>query len=398
MPCFSTKKLDFFENSFIIGGRKETPMPRDLTHVVFADEIREKLSPAARKDTGENPAAYHMGAIAHDAFLYGSQPKLATKIHGGLGDDTRAVIIEMMDDARAEKNPDRQAMKRAFVYGFLSHAAVDATFHPFVYSVSGSQVPENNPDQKHVDLAKTRHRYIETWLDVHFLREKGLSLDTFKPFKQVANDRRTNAVVPSFFCESYEKAYGVGQDLTPVFKNSMKMQLFVGRVTQNQPLGRTLRALDNALDGRLGLAVSGFYQNDRAMPPILRDFESYKHPVTGKTVAQTLKGLTADAVALGTVYIAAAEKYIRDGVKKAFLKAVPNVNLDTGVENTKLADIKQATPADVEKLKGEKIKAFMRKGFKAFPSGARNAQNERRQTANIAGAMAQTLKKQRESR
>ena len=90
-------------------------MPRDLTHVVFADEIREKLSPAARKDTGENPAAYHMGAIAHDAFLYGSQPKLATKIHGGLGDDTRAVMIEMMDDVRAEKNPDRQAMKRAFV-------------------------------------------------------------------------------------------------------------------------------------------------------------------------------------------------------------------------------------------------------------------------------------------
>lgn len=374
-------------------------MPRDLTHVIFADEIRKNLSAAAQKDTEKNAAAFHMGAIAHDAFLYGSQPKLATKLHGGLGDDTRAVMIEMMDNVRAEKDPEKQAMKKSFVYGFMSHAAVDTTFHPFVYSVSGSQVPENNPDQKHVDLAKTRHRYIETWLDVHFLREKGLSLDTFKPFKQVANDKRTNVVVPSFFCESYEKAYGIDQDLTPVFKNSMKMQLFIGRVTQNQPLGKALRALDNALDGRLGLAVSGFYQTDRAMPPILKDFESYKHPVTGQNIVQSLRGLTQDAVECGTAYIAAAEKYIKDGVRKAFLKAVPNCNLDTGVENTKLADIKLATPADVEKLKGEKIKAFMRKGFKAFPCGARNVQNERRKQADNAGTtLTQALKKRQNFR
>ena len=83
------KKLDFFENSFIIGKEKETFMPRDLTHVIFADDIRAHLSPEARRDTGENAAAYHMGAIAHDAFLYGSAPKLATKIHGGLA-TTRA--------------------------------------------------------------------------------------------------------------------------------------------------------------------------------------------------------------------------------------------------------------------------------------------------------------------
>lgn len=374
-------------------------MPRDLTHVIFADDIRAHLSPEARRDTGENASAYHMGAIAHDAFLYGSAPKLATKIHGGLGDDTRAVMIEMMDDARAEKDPERRAIKKSFVYGFLSHAAVDTTFHPFVYSVSGSQVPENNPDQKHVDLAKTRHRYIETWLDVHFLREKNLSLDTFKPFKAVANDKRTNAVVPSFFSRNYQKAYGIDQDLTSVFKNSMKMQLFIGRVTQSQPLGKALRALDNALDGRLGLAVSGFYQNDRNMPPILRDFESYKHPVTGQTVGQTLNGLTRDAVALGTTYIAAAEKYIKDGDKQAFLTTVPNRNLDTGVENTKLADIKLAVPADIEKLKGEKIKAFMRKGVKAFPSGARNIQSGRqKQTANSADTLANILKKRQKTR
>ena len=345
-------------------------MPRDLTHVILADDTRSLLSKQARMCTYKNRAAFHMGAISHDSFLYGLHSENSTKMHGGFGDDTRAVVLEMLDDVRQEKNPALREKKKAFAYGFLCHTAADSVFHPFVYSVSGSQVKENNPDDRHVQMAKTRHRYVETWMDVHFLKEKRRNLDGYKPFKKVADNPDRDAL-SDFFCKSYQKAYGIEDDLTGAYDRSMTMQLFIGRVTKSQTLGKVLRKLDDFLDGRLGTAISGFYQKDRKIPAKLEDFKEFKHPVTGEVVHKSLKDLTKDTLACGAQFIDAAEMYIENGDRQAFLQAVPNINLDTGVENTRLSDIKQAEPLAVEELKGHKIKEFLKKGFKTLTSGTK---------------------------
>ena len=78
-------------------------MPRDLTHVILADDIRGCLPAETRQCAETCESAFHMGAISHDSFLYGSNPKLSTKMHGGFGDDTRSVVLEMLDDIRKEK-------------------------------------------------------------------------------------------------------------------------------------------------------------------------------------------------------------------------------------------------------------------------------------------------------
>lgn len=80
-------------------------MPRDLTHVILADDTRQLLSKQARVCTYKNRAAFHMGSISPDSFLYGLHSKHSTVIHGGFGDDTRAVVLEMLDDVRQEKIP-----------------------------------------------------------------------------------------------------------------------------------------------------------------------------------------------------------------------------------------------------------------------------------------------------
>ncbi|MBR1777542.1 MAG: zinc dependent phospholipase C family protein [Alphaproteobacteria bacterium] len=346
-------------------------MPRDLTHVILADESCALLSGPARQCAQKNASLFHLGAVSHDTFLYGSRGNLATKIHGGFGDDTRAVVLEMLDDIRREKDPAVREQEKAFAYGFLSHIASDSVFHPFVYSVSGSQVRENNPDKRSAILAKVRHRYVETWLDVHFMKEKDKSLDTFKPFQELRHDQAGKKAVSDFFCRNFQKAFDFKEDLSSTYRQSLAVQLFVGRVTQGQTLGKVLRKMDNFLDGQLGIAVSGFYQRDRKIPSKLKDFKEFKHPVTGETVHKSLQDLTHDAVHRGVDFIAAAERYIETGNKQEFLKAVPNVNLDTGIENTKLSDIKQATPLAVEELKGSKLKQFVEKGYKVLTSGAK---------------------------
>jgi hypothetical protein len=256
--------------------------------------------------------------------------------------------------------------------------AADTVFHPFVYSVAGSQVKENNPDEQSVKQAKTRHRYVETWLDMHFLKEKNLDLDTFKPFKEVFKNP-DRAAVSKFFCRNYQKAFGAKRHLSDIFGMSLDIQLFIGRVTKEQKLGRALGRLDDFLHGELGMVVSGFYKRDRFMPEKLKAFDKFKHPVTGEIVHKSLKDLEQDAVKRGADFIMAAQRYVQDGNKQEFLKAVPNYNLDTGVENTKLSDIKQASPLSVDELKGSKFAQFVKKGFKTLTSGAKavvNAPNE----------------------
>ena len=348
-------------------------MPRDLTHVIIADDILKRSKDSWAKGVAEQSTAMHMGAIAHDSFLYGPSPKLSTKMHGGFGDDPRAPALAMLDDVRAEKNPELKAKKKAFAFGYLSHMAVDSVFHPFVYSVSGSQVPENNTSKEGEDMAKARHRYAETWLDVHFLREKGLTFNNFRPMRKIVHNIGDSRMLADFFCKNYQKAYHIDRDVSSDFRRGMLVQLAVGKVTQNQNIGSMLRRLDDYTGGKLKLAVSGFYQNDRQIPALMESFKSFKHPVTGEVVHKNLHDLTEEAIVCGTKYIRAAEKYLATGDRAAFLKAVPNKNLDTGVENTKLADIKQVDPADLQALKGVKFKAFLSKGgVKKMHSGAKN--------------------------
>lgn len=358
-------------------------MPRDLSHVILADDVCEKLPAGMGKCIDAHKTAYHMGAVSPDSFLFGSDSKLSTRMHGGLGDDTRGLVLEMLDDVRGEQNKKLQERKKAFVFGYLTHMAVDAAFHPFVYSVSGSQVPENNPDQEHVKLAKTRHRYVETWLDMHFINKKGYDFDNFRPLRKIVANVQNRREMTDFFCKNYQKNFDIKDDLRGLYKKSMTMQLFLAKVTKNQTLGKILRRLDNFLDGRLGIAVSGFYQTDRKIPEKLTEFSSYKHPVTGKTVHASIDGLRQDAVDRAALMIAAADRYAANGNRQEFLHAVPNVNLDTGIVDTRLSDIKQAQPLPVSELKGTKLDAFKRAGgIRTMPSGASAGKNGRKKQAH----------------
>lgn len=346
-------------------------MPRDLTHIILADDIGEKLPVETAKNLSLNKTAYHMGAISHDSFLYGPSPKLSTKMHGGLGDDTRKIVLTLLDGVRRETDPEMRNIQKAFTFGFLSHMATDTAFHPFVYSVSGSQVRENNPSDEHVRLAKARHRYTETWLDMHFVEKKGYNFDNFRPMRKIVCDVKNRKKLSGFFCEAYQRAYDVDDNVSKGYEKGMLLQLFLGKMTWNQSLARMMRRLDMLMGDRLATETSGFYQKDRKIPEQLTQFSSYTHPVTGEKVHKTLDDLTKDAVERGVALISAAEKYISNGNRKEFLHAVPNTNLDTGIPDTRLSDIKRAVPVPLSSLKGTKRDAFGRRGgLKVMPSGA----------------------------
>lgn len=328
-------------------------MPRDITHIVLADEAADIIK---NKDISGHREAFHMGCVADDTFLYSLSPQLSTRLHGGLGDDTRAVVLAMMDRQRKEKNPSKAAEQKAFICGYLCHMAADLTFHPLIYSISGSQVRENNLSMDDVRLSKACHRYAETWLDLHLMRKKNLSFKNFRPFRKIITNMAMRVRLDDFFTDCFQDAlkakkftWGDNFDLQSQFHNGLTRQFFVDKITQNQTVGSILRKLDRVLNGKLKMYTSGFYDINGKVPQCLTA-GTYVHPVTGETVNKSLDDLEKDAVGCSVRFMQAADEYLKNGNREAFLEAVPNVNLDTGRVDSRLSDIRTKVAMKIYQL------------------------------------------------
>ncbi len=322
--------------------REGNEMPRDITHVILADEAADKLND---KGIIDNRDAFHMGCVADDSFLYTLSPQLSTRLHGGLKDDTRTVVIEMMDQQKKEKDFARAAEQKAFICGYVCHMAADLTFHPLIYSISGTQVKGNNLSKQDVALSKACHRYAETWLDLYFMKNKNKSFKNFRPFRKIISDIAMRFRLDDFFTDCFQNAlkakkctWGDNFELQLQFHVGMTRQLFVNKITQNQTVAGMMRKFDKLLYGKLKLFTSGFYKFDENIPQRLTA-GSFVHPLTGKTVHKSISDLEQDAVNCSVKYMKAVDEYLKSGDKENFLSTVPNINMDTGVENTVLSDI-----------------------------------------------------------
>jgi len=334
-------------------------MPRDVTHIILADEAAEIIND---KDIGDNPEAFHMGCIADDSFLYTMSPKLSSRLHGMFRDDTRAIVLEMADELKKENEPLKKAEKKAFIAGYVCHMAADCTFHPLIYSISGSHF--NADSKREAEISKACHRYAETWLDLYFLRAKNLTFKNFRPFRKIIRRVAMRVRLDDFFTDCFQSAlkakkytWGDNFDLQSQFHNGMTRQIFADKVTQSQTVGKMLRRLDRVLGGRLKLYTSGFYDVNGEIPQLLTK-GTFIHPVTGQKVEKSLADLAQEAVQTSVRFIRAVDEYIQAGDREAFLSAVPNINMDTGVENTGRKALKNKMAAGAfEAMSGERKKA-----------------------------------------
>ncbi len=163
-------------------------MPKELTHILFADALLDDLDRSGRNDLASllerHRPTLHFGSIATDTLYYELTFPIIDRdyahwgeiIHGGRGEDTGTPIREML--RRLQNRPSANAeddARFAFVCGFLSHMALDIVFHPWVYAVTG---PYYDPDpDKQADFQMS-HRLVESWLDLLMLQrfEKTLAI------------------------------------------------------------------------------------------------------------------------------------------------------------------------------------------------------------------------------
>jgi hypothetical protein len=150
-------------------------MPREFLHWVVAERAAKEFekSSSAQQSLSlpllSRPFLF-LGAMAPDApFFYnlGSSPlsKLSDELHGAHGENPFQKIIKFSKQTLTHE-------ELSFLFGYLSHCAVDSLFHPWIYWETGNYYASKK--------AKIQHRKLETILDEWMNNQCQKEIESYK--------------------------------------------------------------------------------------------------------------------------------------------------------------------------------------------------------------------------
>ena len=136
-------------------------MPKENTHLFFAGKLLEKWDQQKFSFHIKGfKKEFYLGSVFPDAFFY--HPKKAVQVVSsslhGIGNDPYQIIIHLLSEARRQS----AYADLSFVFGYLSHCALDGMFHPVIEKISKIYA-DQNPNSPWAE--KYKHRILETALD-----------------------------------------------------------------------------------------------------------------------------------------------------------------------------------------------------------------------------------------
>ena len=284
-------------------------MVYENTHLWAAERIRNRIEDPPIADTiAGHLDHYRLGAIFPDILFYSKNPDIsraAYYLHGDTGAPTNAFVFEILDQIK--NKPDENTL--VFIWGFLTHCAMDMVFHPVVFYFAGYDPEDNRDRQLDIDYL---HLHYETIIDRHF--NQGIFLEAMiKPF--VVNDLK----IPPL------------QDVSRRdIENCLKKQVFYFRLVHSRLYYRIFKVLAKMglVDRRL---VAGFYPNLAVETRRLLPKLNYRDILTGTDMETTLEELMKDGINIAIKMIAAAHDYAAGKISKETCQStIAGHNLDTG--------------------------------------------------------------------
>ena len=268
-------------------------MPKEFTHWSIAEKVRRARWTARDRISQiivEFPNLYLLGAMAHDSLFYPVfMPKSA-----GYAEASRSIHVE--DITGPFRSPSQRYGElftppaMAFLAGAATHIVIDGIFHPFVYYFSGDSRSADPAVSKN---ATTRHRTLETYLDLHFLGSvklpnRGSMLGLLRD-KEMGDDD---------FYELASRFYGNGID-PKLARTAINAHAKVVYMAQNQYCVSLINVLNTA-------AVNSFKSVRGLCYPNCKHFDSpffsnpfiYRNPVNGEEKQVTIADLDQRATAL----------------------------------------------------------------------------------------------------
>ena len=317
-------------------------MGKEISHILMAEQSAHSL-----EDPGRDPLAallrdfspaFHFGSIAADTFFYGIKvPFLEKKydccgdmIHGAEGNDTSLPLLSMLQDLRNNRHDRLFREKLAFACGFLTHIALDTVCHPCIYYFSGNYHHESVEERV---KAVTRHRLIESWLDLFVLRKASITIENCLFMETIRRNTPLNLELLRFFFESFERTASVDGYLWKYLRRGYNVQMLLNSMFPNAFWGKMVGTANRALKGKLNTFMALFYPWDyREIPPEVFDYEYYLHPVTGEELPGGFNQLWESAGKRCLEFLEAVREYIYgDGDQERLGRVLKGYSLSTGL-------------------------------------------------------------------
>jgi len=284
-------------------------MPKENTHMFFAYDLLEAFRDQdLLRDISKYVTFYLFGSISPDIFFYsGTKDLLAISetLHGKTGRTTNTAILEMLDEGLRPQD-------LAFILGYITHCALDITFHPVIYFLSGNYY-DDDPAKR--TRAVYLHRHLETCLD--------LSLpNPFRLHAMIRHSQIRGLVYERVICRDFNITPGRIRKV--LLKQILANLLFTSRAAHRAFLALCRSGIikDSAMSGLFYADAAG-----DSLPPVLQ----IKDIITGEDRTVTVKELFAQARATAVPMMTAAYDYWNRKIsREELVQAIPGLSLDTG--------------------------------------------------------------------
>jgi hypothetical protein len=275
------------------------------------------------KDISDDMPHYLLGSISPDIFYYSgkeSLEKISEFFHGKTGNPTNVPIISMLEAASGPKDI-------SFILGYITHCALDITFHPAIYYLSGNYY---NEDPAKRMQAIYMHRHLETCVD----RDLG---NTMRLHETI----RTSLLEGIVFERYISHAFMTDPRTT---RHVLRRQIVSNMLFTSRTAYRIAGAAS-----RVGLlkdrALLGLFYGDVGNGKCLPQTITIQDLISGEERTTTVAELLSLARAAALPMMKAAYAFHKgDITRDELVRAIPGVSLDTG----KLG----VTPASIRYTKG----------------------------------------------
>lgn len=184
-------------------------MPNLITHKIFGDDVIKVAKPKILAYVSKNPQAFSVGTSGPDfLFYYGQIPgqaadvtkevvSIGSKIHAHSINEWHQVAIKTI---LKEKDEKLKATMISFFIGHLTHWALDAMTHPFIfYRSDGSS-----------EKTKYWHYRYESMLDTAMVNEyKKTSIKAYPSKEILKTDQHLRDAIYQLYKDPVEKVYNV---------------------------------------------------------------------------------------------------------------------------------------------------------------------------------------------
>jgi hypothetical protein len=288
-------------------------MPKENTHLHFAHGLLEEFQGHdIRKVVLEYIRHYLLGSIIPDTFYYGNSASLrriSESFHGKDGNPTNTTIVQVLDHARDKKDI-------SFILGYISHCALDITFHPVIYYLSGNYYDES-PEKR--ARAVYLHRHLETCLDLdiknsmrlhRLIRIKYLEGLVFEdiisqkfkvPIKSLRHSLRRQIIYNVLFTSN--AAYHVVKlaSKTGLFKDTSQLGLFYGDAVYDEQIPSMIEVADLIEGRQWTTTINELFSNARTLAKSMMEAAyGYKiKSVSRDEMLHAIPGLSLDTGKLG---------------------------------------------------------------------------------------------------